>query len=99
MKGGRGSGIDDEELDEEQEEKSLDLELEELAKKKEPFDLVVEDIQNVTAQEVRKIKERRTPEKEKAVHIEIDSPESHGNVYKYPPIDLLDESHEDLKDN
>jgi DNA segregation ATPase FtsK/SpoIIIE, S-DNA-T family len=81
---------------------SRDLELEELATTKEPFDLVVEDIQNVTAQEVRKIKERKMPEqkeKEKAVHIEIDSTETFGNVYKYPPLDLLDESNEDLRDH
>lgn len=79
-----------------------DLELEELTNKKEPFDLVVEDIQNVTAQEVRKIKERKMPEqkeKEKAVHIEIDSTETYGNVYKYPPIELLDESNEYMKDH
>ena len=65
-------------------------------KPKDPFDLVVEDIQNVTAQEVKKIKERKKhpelKEKEKTIHIEIDSSESYGSVYKYPPIDLLNEN-------
>lgn len=79
-----------------------DDELEELALTKEPFDLVVEDIQNVTAKEIIKIKEKKSSDsakKEKPMVLEIDSTESFGSVYNFPSIELLSENNDDIKDH